>query len=125
MRQQVAPLRQPPYARRLTRFYHKQPFGIGVEEETVWSGPFCELIRFPADRPHAPRVLIIAPMSGHHATLLRGTVESLVREHEVFITDWADAKFVPLSKGRFDLDAYIAYVKDISAFSRKAARSMS
>lgn len=101
---------------RLTRMYPKQPFNLGVEEEVVWSRPFCELIRFPAERENAPRVLIIAPMSGHHATLLRGTVESLVRTHEVFITDWADAKFVPLGKGRFDLDAYVAYVMEIFRF---------
>lgn len=101
---------------RLTRLYPKQPFNVGVEEETVWSRPFCDLIRFPADRSGAPRVLIVAPMSGHHATLLRGTVESLVQDHEVFITDWADAKFVPLEKGRFDLDSYIAYVMEIFRF---------
>jgi poly(3-hydroxybutyrate) depolymerase len=89
---------------------------VAVEEEIVWSRPFCDLIRFRADRPHAPRVLIIAPMSGHHATLLRGTVESLIREHEVFITDWADAKFVPAAKGRFDLDAYTAYVMEMFRF---------
>jgi poly(3-hydroxybutyrate) depolymerase len=101
---------------RLTRLYPKQPFSVGVEEEIVWSRPFCELIRFAADRPDAPRVLIIAPMSGHHATLLRGTVASLVRDHEVFIADWADAKFVPLAKGRFDLDAYTAYVMEMFRF---------
>jgi poly(3-hydroxybutyrate) depolymerase len=101
---------------RLTRLYPKQPFNVGVEEEVVWSRPFCDLIRFRADRTDAPRVLIIAPMSGHHATLLRGTVESLIHEHEVFITDWADAKFVPVAKGRFDLDAYTAYVMETFRF---------
>ncbi len=104
---------------RLTRLYPKQPFNVGVEEERVWSRPFCDLIRFPADREGAPRVLIVAPMSGHHATLLRGTVESLVLDHEVFITDWADAKFVPLAKGRFDLDSYISYVMEMFRFLSK------
>ncbi|MBV8400730.1 MAG: polyhydroxyalkanoate depolymerase [Acetobacteraceae bacterium] len=101
---------------RLTRLYPKQPFNVGVKEDVVWSRPFCDVIRFAADNPDAPRVLILAPMSGHHATLLRGTVESLVHEHEVFITDWADAKYVPLAKGRFDLDAYTAYVMEMFRF---------
>lgn len=101
---------------RATRTYPKQPFGLGVEEETVWSHPFCNLLRFRATRPDAPRVLLFAPMSGHHATLLRGTVESLIGEHDVFVTDWLDAKYVPLSAGEFGLDDYTAAVMDLFAF---------
>ena len=83
-----------------------------VEEATVVNKPFGDLKRFtreglPAD---APKLLIVAPMSGHYATLLRGTVQRMVKGCEVYITDWADAKTVPLSDGRFDLDDYIDYL---------------
>ena len=83
-----------------------------VDEATVLRKPFGDLKRFshaglPAD---APRVLIVAPMSGHYATLLRGTVERMLERHVVFVTDWADAKLVPLDAGRFDLDDYIDYL---------------
>ena len=83
-----------------------------VTEAIVMHRPFGNLLRFthpglPAD---APRLLIVAPMSGHFATLLRGTVARMVESCEVFITDWADAKTVPLEAGRFDLDDYIDYV---------------
>ncbi|WP_029010392.1 polyhydroxyalkanoate depolymerase [Azospirillum halopraeferens] len=98
---------------RVTRHYDKQPFGLPVAEDVVWQRPFCNLLRFAPARAGAPRVLIFAPMSGHHATLLRGTVESLIGEHEVFITDWLDAKQVPLSEGRFGLDEYIDYTMAI------------
>lgn len=101
---------------RATRTYPKQPFGLDVEEEVVWSRPFCNLLRFKAARPGAPRVLLFAPMSGHHATLLRGTVESLIGDHEVVVTDWQDAKYVPVSEGRFGLDEYIGTVMEIFAF---------
>ena len=68
----------------------------------------------PAERAaHDPRVLLVAPMSGHFATLLRGTVETLLPDHEVYITDWLDARDVPLSAGSFDLDDYIDYMTDI------------
>ena len=59
---------------------------------------------------HQPKLLIVAPMSGHYATLLRGTVETMLPDHDVYITDWADARMVPLADGRFDLDDYIDYV---------------
>ena len=58
----------------------------------------------------APRLLVVAPMSGHYATLLRGTVERMLENYRVFVTDWADAKTVPLHEGEFDLDDYIDYV---------------
>jgi poly(3-hydroxybutyrate) depolymerase len=83
-----------------------------VIESIVLHRPFGNLLRFthPGLTADAPRLLIVAPMSGHFATLLRGTVAKMVERHEVFITDWADAKMVPLSAGRFDLDDYIDYV---------------
>lgn len=88
---------------------------IPVEVRTVWEKPFCRLLHFERqfDRPLRlvqPRVLIVAPMSGHYATLLRGTVEGFLPGHDVYITDWADARMVPLSAGRFDLDDYVDYV---------------
>ncbi len=97
--------------------HHTQIGGRRVPVTTivVWSSPFCRLIHFrktawPAGQP---RVLIVAPMSGHYATLLRGTVESLLPDHDVYITDWVDARMVPLADGIFDLDNYIDYVIEI------------
>jgi poly(3-hydroxybutyrate) depolymerase len=83
-----------------------------VREEVVLEKPFGSLRHFrraglPKD---APRLLIVAPMSGHHATLLRGTVARMAEDQEVWITDWTDAKMVPLSAGTFDLDDYIDYL---------------
>ncbi len=69
----------------------------------------------PAKRDD-PKVLIIAPMSGHYATLLRGTVETMLPEHDVFITDWADARNVPIAAGRFDFDDFVDYVVDFIRF---------
>ncbi|HZP76132.1 MAG TPA: polyhydroxyalkanoate depolymerase [Pseudolabrys sp.] len=88
---------------------------VGVHLATVWERPFCKLIHFERALTHAPRrpqpkLLIVAPMSGHYPTLLRGTVETFLPNHEVYITDWADARMVPVSAGRFDLDDYIDYV---------------
>jgi poly(3-hydroxybutyrate) depolymerase len=91
---------------------------VPVEIKTVWERPFCRLLHFervmehPPRRPQ-PRLVIVAPMSGHYATLLRGTVEAFLPNHEVYITEWADARMVPLAEGRFDLDDYIDYVIDI------------
>ncbi len=84
---------------------------VAVTEEVVAQLPFCELLHFDrdTDREH-PRVLLVAPYSGHHATLLRGTVESLLPDHDVYVTDWANARDIPASQGGFDLDDYIAYV---------------
>ena len=109
---------------RTTRHYQKPEFGLSttkvngesvtVTERVVWEKPFCKLIHFsrdlPLDRASDPAMLIVAPMSGHHATLLRGTVERFLPNHEVYITDWIDARLVPQSTGRFDLDDYIDYV---------------
>ncbi len=99
---------------RTTRRYGKPPFNlpttlvggerVGVTEKVVWQRPFCDLIHFQRALPQRhkpdPKVLIVAPMSGHYATLLRGTVETFLPNHEVFITDWADARMVPMSEGR-------------------------
>mgnify|MGYP001627962976 FL=1 len=103
---------------RTTRRYAKPEFGLNtttlnsgpvdVTEEIVWSKPFCNLVHFRRDLPAGhrpdPKILLIAPMSGHYATLLRGTVETLLPKAEVYITDWVDARMVPMLEGRFDLD---------------------
>src|SRR5690606_13773151 len=83
-----------------------------VREAVALDKPFCGRRHFPrAGLPrHAPKLLIVAPMSGHYATLLRGTVARLVENQAVWITDWADAKMVPVSEGAFDLDDYIDYL---------------
>jgi poly(3-hydroxybutyrate) depolymerase len=112
---------------RTTRRYGKPIFdlpttpvdgvSVHVMERIVWQRPFCNLVHFdralPAKQAPQPRMLIVAPMSGHYATLLRGTVEAFLPSHEVYVTDWVDARLVPLSSGRFDLDDYIDYVMDM------------
>jgi len=91
---------------------------IPIDVKTVWERPFCRLLHFErafvrAPRRPQPKVLIVAPMSGHYATLLRGTVEAFLPNHEVYITDWRNARTVPLAEGRFDLDDYIDYLISI------------
>lgn len=112
---------------RMTRRYGKPEFGFGaisvngkavdIVEEIVWHKPFCSLIHFrrvfEKNTPVQPKLLIVAPMSGHYATLLRGTVEAFLPTHEVYITDWTDARVVPLTDGHFDLDDYIDYVMEM------------
>ena len=90
---------------------------VPVSEEIVLRKPFGQLKRFVRGiaRPDDPKVLVVAPMSGHFATLLRGTVERLVPGHDVYVTDWRDAKYAPLADGRFDLDDYIDYLIDFLA----------
>ena len=112
---------------RMTRRYGKPAFGLKqtvvdgqtyeVREDIVWLKPFCGLIRFVREglTTPQPRLLIVAPMSGHYATLLRGTVEAFLPTHDVYITDWTDARRVPLAIGRFDLDDYIDYIKEMLA----------
>jgi len=110
---------------RTTRRYGKPEWGINdtevngirtpIEIRPVWEKPFCRLLYFDRKltrplRAAQPRVLIVAPMSGHYATLLRGTVEAFLPNHEVYITDWSDARMVPLAEGRFDLDDYVDYI---------------
>eukprot|EP01037_Dinobryon_pediforme_P021919 gene21919-22911_t len=115
---------------RTTRRYGKPQFElpttlvggtrVAVTETVVWERPFARLVHFkrdlPDDRRPDPKILLVAPMSGHYATLLRGTVEALMPKHDVYITDWIDARSVPLALGSFDLDDYIDYVIDISRF---------
>ncbi|GJE11244.1 MULTISPECIES: polyhydroxyalkanoate depolymerase [Methylobacterium] len=91
---------------RATRTYAKPAFNLAVPERVVWERPFCRVLAF-GEPSTKPKLLLVAPLSGHYATLLRGTVAAFLETHQVFITDWADAKKVPLSAGRFDLDDYI------------------
>jgi poly(3-hydroxybutyrate) depolymerase len=91
---------------------------VPVRIESVWERPFCRLLHFErvferAPRRQQPRLLIVAPLSGHYATLLRGTVEAFLPNHDVYITEWRDARMVPLSEGMFSLDDYIDYVISI------------
>ncbi len=109
---------------RTTRRYKKPGFSIKattvkgkrveVAEEIVWRKPFCDLIHFkkalPEGAPSEPRVLMVAPLSGHYATLLRGTVEAMLPYTDVYISDWHDARLIPLRDGTFTLDDYIDYV---------------
>ena len=119
---------------RLTRRYGKPEFGLDevsidgkfypVRENIVWERPFCRLMHFQRDAPSAansPVLLIVAPLSGHYATLLRGTVEAFLPHFDVYITDWTDARLVPLSEGLFDLDDYIDYLIDILQHLKQAA----
>lgn len=86
---------------------------VSVSEKIVHRLPFGQLKNFKrkTDRKD-PKLLIVAPMSGHFATLLRGTVEAMLPDHDVYITDWRDASSVPLSEGGFDLDDYIDYLRE-------------
>jgi poly(3-hydroxybutyrate) depolymerase len=94
---------------------------VVVQEQVALEKPFCRLIRFKRFSDDSatldliksqPTVLVVAPLSGHHATLLRDTVKSLLQDHKVYITDWTDARMVPLEAGPFHLDDYIAYIKE-------------
>ena len=109
---------------RTTRRYGKPAFdlpttiidgqAVTVTERVVWRRPFCNLIHFerarPANSERQPKLLIVAPMSGHYATLLRGTVEAFLPGHEVYVTDWVNARLVPAAIGSFGLDDYVDYV---------------
>jgi poly(3-hydroxybutyrate) depolymerase len=89
---------------------------VDVHEDIVLRKPFGQLKRFVRDGVEGgPKLLIVAPMSGHYATLLRGTVERMLPAHDVYITDWRDAKQVPLAEGRFDLDDYVDYIVEFLA----------
>ena len=115
---------------RLGKDYEKPEFGIHqvevdgvavpVVERVALDKPFCRLLRFKRftddedklrDLKDDPTVLVVAPLSGHHATLLRDTVRTLLADHKVYVTDWTDARMVPLSEGAFTLDDYVAYVQ--------------
>lgn len=134
-RNPVNPLSYTPYGRsiaaacelfeRSTRRYDRPQWRISstlvggervpVQINVVWQRPFCRLIHFERQFTHAPsrpqpRLVLVAPMSGHYATLLRGTVEAFLPNHDVYLTEWVDARLVPVASGRFDLDDYIDYV---------------
>ncbi len=94
---------------------------VPIEQEVVDRKLFCDLLHFKRDAKAAgkrddPKVLIVAPLSGHYATLLRGTVKAMIPEHDVFVTDWRDARVVPLVYGRFDLDDFIDYIIEFLQF---------
>ncbi len=116
---------------RLAKEYEKPPFAItaatvsgveiAVQEQVALHKPFCRLLRFKrfTDDPKAldvmksqPTVLVVAPLSGHHSTLLRDTVKSLLHDHKVYVTDWTDARMVPAAAGPFHLDDYVEYVQE-------------
>jgi len=108
---------------RLMRRYHKPEWGIShvlvngqdvaVTEELAIDKPFCKLVHFRKELDlDQPKLLIVAPLSGHFATLLRDTVRTTLIDHDVWVTDWVDAKMVPVSKGAFHLDDYVAYVQE-------------
>ena len=116
---------------RLSKEYEKPQFNIhsvrvdgvdvAVQQQVAITKPFCRLLRFKRftdDLPmltrmkDQPTVLVVAPLSGHHSTLLRETVRELLKDHKVYITDWTDARMVPLAAGAFHLDDYVTYVQD-------------
>lgn len=91
---------------------------VPVSIEVAYELPFCDLLHFRREGSDGtdPKVLIIAPMSGHYATLLRGTVSAMLPEHEVYITDWIDARDVPMVEGEFDLEDYTEYLIEFCQF---------
>ena len=116
---------------RTTRRYPKPLWGVdsteirgrkvAVQEHVVISKPFCNLIHFERNvsawrRHRDPKLLIVAPMAGHFSTLVRGTVRDLLPHHDVYVTEWQDARFVPRSEGSFDLDDYIDYILEFFRF---------
>lgn len=116
-----SPLSYAPFARRLaassdlflrvTQRYEKPQWRIDEAElEVALDKPFCRLLHFRQARPKRNKVLLVAPLSGHHSTLLRDTVRALLPEHDVWVTDWVDARMVPLTAGPFHLADYIDYV---------------
>lgn len=115
----------------LTRRYGKPQWGVKetniggltvpVREEVVLRKPFCNLLHFDRDeevcgKRYDPKVLLVAPMSGHYATLLRGTVKAMIQEHNLYITDWVDARDVPVYEGKFDLDTFVDYLVEFIEF---------
>lgn len=116
---------------RTTRRYRKPAWGIretevrgrnvAVKERVLIKKPFCNLVHFEREvsvwrRFRDPKVLVVAPMAGHFSTLLRGTVRDLLPHHDVYVTEWHDARFVPRSDGAFDLDVYIDYILEFLRF---------
>jgi len=108
---------------RLMRRYHKPEWGVThvsidgrdveIAEEIAIDKPFCKLVHFrKSEALDQPKLLIVAPLSGHFATLLRDTVRTTLVDHDVWVTDWVDAKMVPVAEGPFHLDDYVAYVQE-------------
>jgi poly(3-hydroxybutyrate) depolymerase len=99
---------------RVTERYEKPKWNLAeAVPEVALERPFCKLLHFRQQhREKKPRVLVVAPLSGHHATLLRDTVRSLLAEHDVWITDWVNARLVPLTAGPFHLADYVDYVRE-------------
>ncbi|MFZ6742747.1 polyhydroxyalkanoate depolymerase [Undibacterium sp. JH2W] len=139
----VSPLAHTPYSQRIAagyellfrlgKDYEKPEFGITsttiekqeveIAQSTAVIKPFCKLLHFKKvlsdkdlSKLNQPKVLLVAPLSGHHSTLLRDTVRGLLPKHDVYITDWTDARMVPLSAGPFHLHDYIYYVQDFIHF---------
>jgi poly(3-hydroxybutyrate) depolymerase len=135
----VSPLSHTPFSQRIAagyelmyrlgKDYEKPAFGltetevdgvtVGIHEEVTLDKPFCRLLHFKKQfktrqsaEQRQPTVLLVAPLSGHHSTLLRDTVRELLPHHDVFITDWTDARMVPLAEGAFHLHDYVYYVQD-------------
>lgn len=119
-------------AGRATQRFEKPAFGITetklpdgqvipIREEVAWSDTWCKLVHFKRDDPMnadgaLPKVMVVAPMSGYYATLLRGHVEGLLPKHDVYVTDWENARDVPLSAGTFDADDYVHYLMRMMRF---------
>jgi len=98
---------------RVTDRYEKPKWNLPeAESEVVLEKPFCNLIRFRLGAAKPRKVLVVAPLSGHHATLVRDTVRALLAEHDVWVSDWVDARMVPLTEGPFHLDDYVDYVRE-------------
>jgi poly(3-hydroxybutyrate) depolymerase len=98
---------------RVTDRYEKPPWNLEeAEAEVALHKPFCNLIHFKQSAPKKHKVLVVAPLSGHHATLVRDTVRALLADHDVWVSDWVDARMVPLSEGPFHLDDYVDYVRE-------------
>jgi len=145
----MLPIGQMPFAQRMSagysllhrlgKDYEKPEFGIrtvdvdgvhvAIHERVEIDKPFCELRRFKrfSDDPATltalksqPAVLIVAPLSGHYATLLRDTVKTMLKDHKVYITDWKNARLVPLSEGEFHLDDYVNYMQEFIRHLQKA-----
>jgi poly(3-hydroxybutyrate) depolymerase len=121
---------------RLTQRYERPAFGIDsvkcgdrlyeVKEEFDLEKPFCRLLHFrKVGAPKMPRVIVFAPLSGHFATLLRDTVKTMLTDHDVWVTDWIDAKEIPISVGPFHFDDYVAYVREFLTFMGRDSHAIS
>jgi poly(3-hydroxybutyrate) depolymerase len=121
---------------RLTQRYERPAFGIAavrvgerecaVKEVVDLERPFCRLLHFVKEGASAqPRVIVFAPLSGHFSTLVRDTVRTLLADHDVWVTDWIDAKEIPIGVGAFHFDDYLGYVRDFIGFMGPEAHAIS